>query len=78
MVVPLPLCFPSANQKPFGSSGSYPIGQRPQSADRQGIAEEGDWPTAPRGRMTRSATERAETVTKSQTRHLEPDYDNEI
>lgn len=37
---------------------SYPIGQRPQSAGRQDVAEEGNWTTAPRGGATHAATER--------------------
>lgn len=65
------------NQKPAGSH-SYPIGQRPQSTDGQDIAEKGDWPTAPRGGATHATTEHAQMVTESHTRHLEPDYDDEM
>lgn len=57
---------------------SYPIGQRPQSAGRQDVAEEGDWTTAPRGGATHAATERIQTAAESQTGYLEPDYHNEM
>lgn len=57
---------------------SYPAGQWPQSAHRQDIAQEGDWPVAPCGRATHATLERAQTVTESQTRDLKPDYNNEI
>lgn len=76
-VVPLPAHFPLSNQKP-ANSRSYPFGKRPQSAHGQDVAEEGDWPTPPRGGATHATTERVQTATESQARHLEPDYDNEI
>lgn len=77
MVIPLPLHVPLSNQK-LDDSCSYPFGQRSQSAHGQDVAEEGDWPTTPRGGATHAASERAQTATESQARHLEPDYDNEI
>lgn len=60
------------------SSCSYPIGQLTNSADRQEVAEKGNWPTAPSGGTTHTTPERAQTATESQTRHLEPDNDNKI
>lgn len=56
----------------------YPIGQRPQSAGGQDVAEEGDRTTAPRGGATHAATERIQTAAQSQTGDLEPDYHNEM
>lgn len=60
------------------SEASYPAGQWPQSAHRQDIAQEGDWPVAPCGGATHATLERAQTATESQTRDLKPDYNNEI
>lgn len=56
----------------------YPIGQRPQSAGGQDVAEEGDRTTAPWGGATHAATERIQTAAESQTGYLEPDYHNEM
>lgn len=67
-----PPLFSSSNQKPC-QSRSYPIGQRPQGIDRQEEAEESNWPAVPGGGTTDTTTERAQTVTQSQTRHPEPD-----
>lgn len=57
---------------------SYPIGQRPQSAGGQDVAEKGNRTTAPRGGATHAATERIQTAAESQTGYLEPDYHNEM
>lgn len=57
---------------------SYPIGQRPQSAGGQDVAEEGDRTAAPGGGATHAATERVQTAAEGQTRYLEPDYHNEM
>lgn len=69
---------PQGNSVQPADGRSYPIGQRPQSAGRQDVAEEGDRTTAPRGGATHAATERIQTAAESQTRHLEPDYHNEM
>lgn len=69
---------PRGNSAQLADGRSYPIGQRPQSAGGQDVAEEGDRTTAPRGGATHAATERIQTAAESQTRHLEPDYHNEM
>lgn len=69
---------PQGNSVQLADSRSYPIGQRPQSAGGQDVAEEGDRTTAPRGGATHAATECIQTAAESQTRCLEPDYHNEM
>lgn len=75
MVVSVPPLFPLSNQKPAGHR-SYPLSQRPQSADRQNIAEEGDWPTAPRDGSRGGSAEHAQTAPEGGARHLQPESDD--
>lgn len=69
---------PRGDSVQLAEGRSYPIGQRPQSAGRQDVEEEGDRTTAPRGGATHAATERIQTAAERQTRDLEPDYHNEM